>query len=536
MFTGIINWYNNQRVNASPLKTAQPNEIENDCLITYATKTGNAKDIAKSLYKMLNNQKVHTEYNSLSRIKPSVLTNTKKLFLVISTDGEGDLPAMAESFYKKLKKSDMTLNHLQFSILALGDSSYDLFCEAGKIYERLLIEKGATSILPRVDCDVDYTSKSKKWINNVSQLFAVSGSIPTVTDELATNHKKIKGIIHQVTPLSKGFTQAGCYHISIQCPDDISYIKPGDAIEIKPHNPDWMVLKVAHLLKITNDEKKLNALKKKLELTSVSKLTLEKYYQINPHQHLKTLLSETEHIKQFTNKANILDVFTLFPLPKGMHKKAFAILPKIKRRLYSVASSTANNTNEIHLTIKTIRFNFNEQMHEGAGSVQLTEYLELGNKITFKHKPNYSFRLPEDQSPIIMIGIGTGIAPFRGFLSEKQQLKRANHMWLIWGDKHQESDFLYEEELMQWQKNSTLEKLDLAFSRDEENKKYVQHIVEQKHNEILQWINQGAHIYVCGSIPMAKEVKNILAKVLSNHPSLSYDRLMELERYHEDAY
>ncbi len=506
----------------------------NKILVSYATKTGNSKYIAQKLYKQLSTENSDVEFKNISRIKPDILKQLQNFFLVISTDGEGDLPMMAEGFYKKLNKSDIDLQHLQYSICALGDSSYDMFCEAGKSFDKLLSTKKAKAIIPRADCDVEYEKSSAQWMSQVCKQFNANEHPNIIAEESIETSPKIKGTITEVTPLTQSISSPEFYHISIQCNDDISHIQPGDAIEIKPENPDWLVLKVARLLNVIHQDKKLKALKNKLELTSVSKPTLEQYLRINPNKSLKALLKNQEETAAFTAKANWVDVLTKFPLRKGDACKVMEMIPKIKKRLYSVAS--ASSKNELHLTVKTIRFHYNEQMHEGAGSVLLTEYMEVGQKIGFRHKTNESFRLPEDKSPIIMIGIGTGIAPFRGFLMENQIQNSKRKTWLIWGNKHKSSDFLYESELKEWHKNGVLNKMNLAFSRDGAHKKYVQHLLNDNAKELIQWIQKGAHIYVCGSIAMAKDVKETLMGILQNETKINYDSLVSEQRYHEDAY
>ncbi len=345
-------------------------------------------------------------------------------------------------------------------------------------------------------------------------------------------------MITELESLSKGVTDMPCYHIAIKCDTDIRFIKPGDAIEIKPQNPYWLVKSIASLVDASDDKKLLETLKCKKEITTISHSFIKEYNKFAENKKLRALQLDAESLQAYINKANVLDVLTDYP-GKINANQLIDSLSKIKKRLYSVASTSVNGSNELHLTVKAIRYQFNGFKHEGAGSNQLTQQFVVGKTLQFKHKPNLTFRLPENNVPIVMIGVGTGIAPFRGFLMERQYHGTLNNSWLIWGDKNRKRDFLYEDQLMEMYNNQTLGKIDVAFSRDGIQKEYVQDIVQQQKDELYRWLKKGAHIYVCGSLPMAKSVKETIQTILkdkNNPASIHYDDLLAQNRYHEDAY
>jgi len=546
--TGFFIWYTRKKEQQN-LKTQflnnQSNETliahterrhEHRTLILYATRSGNSKKIAQLARDFYHKQGIKTVLSNTKMIGPQQLYKYNRLLVVISTDGNGVPPAMANEFYKKLFSKDMRqLKHLSYSVCALGDSSYEKFCETGKQIDTRLSLLGAMPIYPKVECDTDFADKATSWIKSTFLAQYGNNTNLNTNFEIVENRLR-KGVIKYKTLLSTVNCNKPCYHIEIKSGELLTDIKPGDSVEIYPKNLDWLVDEICRLMNFTSAQTK-NLLTNQYEITSLTKNTIERYQSFANIDKLKELLLNNSELKKYLAKANFADL--LMDYPSALTDENLKdILPKKKGRLYSVASSTKLYPNELHLTVKAIRYNFKSRLHEGAGSVELTENIKVNDILSFKHYPNFEFRLPEDNSiPVILIGVGTGIAPFRAFLQENQYHESCSDIWLIWGDKHKEIDFIYEQELLDFQDKGILKKLNLAFSQDGEEKIYVQDLIKQNKAEFIEWVDKGAHIYVCGSLSMADNVKGIIEKIL-NQPEtgIKFSDMADNYRYHEDAY
>ncbi|MFV0267647.1 MAG: flavodoxin domain-containing protein, partial [Draconibacterium sp.] len=514
----------------------------NDWLIVYATRSGNAKMIATFLQVQFKRLGLNVRCRNISSLTSGQLKTTKYLFVVISTDGNGVPPSSAKSLFKQLETLKFKFTDLNYSICALGDSSYEAFCQAGKELDSLLKNNNAQSMLQRVDCDADFSERSTAWVTHSIQTVLQKEGLKLPDEfkpEVEVVKQKFKSLqVKEVVKLSKGDAEKSYYHIVLSSVEDLRYIKPGDSIEIFPKNPEWIIDAIFEVLKLHQNEKNRGWLIDECEITSLNKTTVEKYNGITKNHQLKQLLNDNKELRRYLAKANFHDLIVDYPgnLNANQLKE---ILPAKKGRLYSVASSSEAYRNELHITVKTIRFTFQRRKHEGAGSVELTANLKPGETIQFKHHPGIEFRLPEhEHAPIILIGIGTGIAPFRAFLQETQHEKSDRDIWLIWGGKYKATDFIYESELTNYQKSHILNKLDVIFSRDGSEKKYVQDLVKQNETRIVTWANKGAHFYVCGSLQMAEGVVSTITSILNSTTAskINFQELLRQGRYHEDAY
>ncbi|SHE71894.1 Sulfite reductase, alpha subunit (flavoprotein) [Mariniphaga anaerophila] len=549
--TGTILWAKRKRARLKfkrktgtrPISIPDAAEMNTDnWLIVYATRSGNAKMIATTLQAQFKRLGLPVKTRNISTLTSAQLKSIKYLFIAISTDGNGIPPPSAKNIFTELKNSDYLLNSLNYSVCALGDSAYDAFCQAGKNLDKYLRNKGANSIIQRVDCDADFSEPSTKWINQSIRAVLLNEKIE-LTKELKTNveitKKEFRQLqVKEIAKLSNGNLQKPCYHIVLQSDENLSSIKPGDSIEIFPQNPEWLVTNILNALQLPSNKKVRDWLLNECEITTLNKTTIEKYNYFAENRNLTRLLNDGASLRKYLAKANFHDLIVDFPAAIT-EKQLKETVPGKKGRLYSAASSTAYFPNEIHLTVKTIRYTFQSRKHEGAGSIELTNNLVAGDTIRFRHYPNLEFRLPENtNAPLILIGIGTGIAPFRAFLQQNEFDNSNREIWLIWGDKNRENDFLYEKELLDFKEKNSLTKLDTAFSRDGNPKVYVQHLVEQNESDFIRWMNKGAHVFVCGSINMAEGTKTAIEKVLNNHSAstITFHELIEQQRYHEDTY
>ena len=519
----------------------QRNKKAYDTCILYATVSGNSKKIATLTQKFYSRHGIKASCHSTKKLLPQKLKGYKNLLVVISTDGEGDPPPMAIRFFDGLFSKNMSrLQDLRYSVCALGDSSYEKFCETGKQIDERLAQLGATPILPRVDCDADYSDAAIKWIKQtLHSLNGNSSGMEQPDISIDTLPVPIETKITKKRLLSSQKSDNPCFHLELRSKEDLSDILPGDSIDIKPLNPSWMIKEI---LKEIKDAKTDDTFEKFLlseaEITTLSKSTVLNYQKKANNRVLQGLINNPKDLKDFVLKANFLDLLTDFPV-ELTSLDVRGILPKLKGRLYSVASDNHFTQNELHLTVKAVRFNFRKRKHEGAGSIHLTEQLSVGTSIQIKHYPNLEFRLPEKTgTPLILIGVGTGVAPFRAFWQKYKRINVQQKIWLIWGDKYRDTDFIYKDEINQMSSENIIKNLDVVFSREGDNKIYVQDILQKRRAELQIWIKNGAHIYVCGSLAMAASIKETFLGLSEDDqlPDINWEKLFEEGRYHVDAY
>lgn len=518
-----------------------------ELLILYGTKSGNAKLIAEQAQKYFDKNGIKSACKNMAGFDPVKLNETQKLLVVVSTHGEGEPPPSAERFFKVCLSEEMPeLPKLNYSICALGDSSYEEFCRAGKELDSRFAELGAKAFYPRKDCDLEFSEDAVQWIKQSAAAITSNSekSVPNDNNkpEFGTDKTYTSKITERIL-LTKGDEVAPVYHLALDVENTGIQYKIGDSVEIIPENPWWLVDSVIREL-VKNetgkpDTAKLkNQLIKEFELTTLSKKTVQDYANHSKISTLQVLLQTPDELKKYLEKANMLDLLRDYPA-KMQITDFLNILPKIKGRKYSIASSQKSFQNELHLTIKTIRYNYQGNLHEGATSVYANEFLPINSTIQFKLSANESFQLPKSaETPIIMIGVSTGIAPFRAILQEREAMQQTGKTWLIWGNKYRDKDFLYYDEIVHFKSNGILEKLDTAFSCDTGEYKYVNDILLAKCEDLTEWLIKGAHIYVCGSLKMAHNVKKTLAKICSEKQDnlLSFDEICKQQRYHEDAY
>ncbi|MEX0981963.1 MAG: flavodoxin domain-containing protein [Bacteroidales bacterium] len=524
------------------------NRQNTDTLILYGSKSGNAKKVAQLAQKYLMKNGHKTSFVNIKKYSPENLQRVQHLLVIISTHGEGDPPPAAKGFFKEVLSNNMSsLAHLKYSVCALGDSSYRLYCEAGRKMDNRLKELNAKPFYPRTECDVDFSASAVKWIKGSCQ--QLNGSCKINGNDIIENKALSKATYHarlvNKKVLSAGNTKKLCYHIELKTEHRDINFKPGDSIEILPENPTWLVEKILNITGIelgncVNGNKNLSSkLLKELEITSISERTLRKYHEKVNNKILTSLLETPRELSAYLTCANVLDMLTDFNSTSFSISDLEDILPPVRYRQYSIASGQKNCTS-VELTIKPVKYLYKDSWHEGAASNYLCHTLDIGTSISFRLFRNPDFYLPKVLSlPVIMIANGTGIAPFRAFLQQRETLGLIGKTWLLFGERCSYSDFYYKEEMVAFQQNGVLEKLNVAFSRDREQKVYVQDIIEEKSDELLNWLQDGAHIYVCGSLKMGKSVMKVLNAMLRGKKVegiSGVENLISLCRYHEDVY
>ncbi len=523
---------------------------KSDITILYGGKSGNAAFVANEAGKQFVKHGLAARVVNMSSYPVHLVKNEKMLLIVASTHGEGDPPPSVIRFYNYLFSQEEYLGNLQYSVCALGDSSYEFFCKTGKDIDERLNELGASRFYPRADCDAEFGPNAVSWITGIlNQHLSTSATeeITIKTDQEVHYHN---ALIKEKYRLNEGSSD-GIYHLVLGIDSlQVSY-QPGDSIGVIPQNPCELVteiLKTVHWSReqsviFDNVEFQLgHLLQNKLEITTLRKSVICKYQQFAQHKQLEELISAEDQLNAYLGQHDLLDLLIDFPCE--MNAQEFvSVLPGILPRYYSIASSQQCNPAELHLTVKQVQFNARERTRKGSCSTYLNQCLQVGTQVQFKLMSGNSFRLPEKSDvPVILIASGTGIAPFRAFLQERE-LQKSGDNWLIFGEKHQESDFLYQKEIKKWLNHRVLTRFDPAFSRDDENKIYVQDKIHENADEIYQWLNKGACIYVCGSLKMGMGVRQTILKLYekkhkgeSEVPGFYLDRLIGAGRYREDLY
>ncbi|WP_138416170.1 assimilatory sulfite reductase (NADPH) flavoprotein subunit [Aquibacillus sediminis] len=556
------------------VSTEQQAPIETrEITILYGTDTGNSQGLAEELFQKLEQQDFKVSVSSMDDFKPKSIKKVEDLLIVTSTDGDGDPPDNAISFHEFLhSKKAPKLDDLRFSVLALGDTSYEFFCQTGKDFDKRLEELGGERIYPRVDCDLDFEEPAAEWLEGViaklneskgaSQPGEVAASAsqagaPTDQPNYSKKNPFHAEIIETINLNGRGSNKE-TYHLELDLEGSNLDYEPGDSLGIIPQNDPTLVDK---LLEETgwnpdesvpiNKEGDLLSLREAListfEITTLTKPLLEKLSELTTNEELKQLLESVDRdaINGYLEGRDLLDVYRDFGPWKVTAQEFINVLRKMPVRLYSIASSAQANPDEVHLTIGKVEYEAHGRERKGVCSGQIAERVEVGDTLPVFVQKNQSFRLPENpETPVIMIGAGTGIAPYRSFLEEREELDAEGDTWLFFGDQHFMTDFLYQTDWQQWMKDGVLTKMDVAFSRDTEEKIYVQHRMLAKSKELYQWLEKGAHVYVCGDEKhMAKDVQQALLSIIEKEGNMSVEEaenylatMRKEKRYQRDVY
>ncbi|MFC0328638.1 assimilatory sulfite reductase (NADPH) flavoprotein subunit [Paenibacillus sepulcri] len=540
--------------------------------VLFGSQTGNCNGLAKKLSKKLEEQGLTVSLSSMADFKPNNLKKVQDLLLLVSTHGEGDPPDNAISFYEFLhSKRAPQLEDLRFSVLALGDTSYEFFCQTGKDLDARLEELGGKRIIPRVDCDVDFDEPAAEWISNVLGSLSTASAAPasaangaaavvSVTEsesEYSRTNPFQAEVLENLNLNGRG-SDRETRHLEISLEGSNLQYEPGDSLGIYPENHPRLVDELIGFMGWNADESVAinksgetrslrEALLRHFEITVLTKPLFEQLANLPSGSVMRELLAagREQELRAYLNDKDLLDLvqdYSLAGVPAG---EFVSHLRKIPGRLYSIASSPKAFPDEVHVTVRTVRYEAQGRDRYGVCSVQLAERVQPGDTLPVYIQHNSNFKLPENPAaPIIMIGPGTGVAPFRAFLGEREETGAEGESWLFYGDQHFSTDFLYQIEWQRWLKDGVLTRLDVAFSRDTDKKVYVQHRMLEKSREFYEWLQKGACVYVCGDEKkMAHDVHAALATILEQEggmsPEEASDYLIQLQqqkRYQRDVY
>jgi len=513
------------------IATSNPTIVESQAvsvkpLIIYGTETGNSKKVASQLLANFKKNKIQAKSVDVFQFDASKLEKETLVLFVMSTQGEGEFPQNAVAFYENLKAADVNLNKVSYAVLGLGDTSYPLFCNAGVLLDEVLAEKGAQRLLPLVKADVDFAETVSLWESDLQKVFQNQGSSEVVSKTTATasTKKNYTGrISHKVVLNDKGSNKE-TYHIEIESDDVIAY-EPGDALGVFPKNKESEIKAIADYF----DEDNYSILSDK-NIKGLSKKSLD-------------ALSKVLDITIDEDKTDLLDVITKYQPKKVKLEEIVALLHPIAPRLYSISSSSEAHDGQVHLTVNLNIFKVGDEIKSGLASQFLADF-PLETELEFYIHKNQNFRLPSEDTDLIMIGPGTGIAPFRSFLAHRDATGAEGKNWLFFGEQHFVLDFYYQTEIQEWITTGVLSKLDTAFSRDQERKIYVQDRIREKAKEFNAWIENGASIYICGQKnPMSQDVEQTILEVIASERNITIEAaglvLEELEnkgKYQKDVY
>lgn len=542
--------------------------VSKEVTILYGSQSGNAQGLAENAASKLEGNGFQVTISSMSDFKFNNLKKVQNLLISVSTHGEGDPPDNTLSFHEYLHgRRAPSLEGLRFSVLALGDSSYEFFCETGKQFDKRLEELGGTRLFPRMDCDLDYDEPAAEWLEGVisslnegqgSSVAAVPATIASVGEQTYSRTNPFKAEVLENINLNGRGSNKETHHLELSLEGSGLAFEPGDSLGIYPKNDSDLVdmlLKELNwdpeeIVKV-NKQGEVRQLRESLisdfEITVLTKSLIEQASQLSDNEDLKELLvpGNEERLKEYREGRDLLDFVRDFGSWGESAQEFVSILRKIPARLYSIASSLSAYPDEVHLTIGAVRYESHGRDRKGVCSILCADRLQPGDLLPVYIQHNQNFKQPKNpDTPIIMIGPGTGIAPFRSFIQDREESEAKGKTWLFFGDQHFVTDFLYQTEWQKWLETGALTKMDVAFSRDTEEKVYVQNRMREHSGKLYEWLQEGAAVYICGDEKnMAHDVHNTLIEIIEKEGNMSHadaqaylEELQQNKRYQRDVY
>ena len=560
-FWGVLNQQSGTAV-AAPAPAA---EVPTITLIS-ASQTGNARRVAEALRDDLLAAKLNVKLVNAGDYKFKQIAAEKLLVVVTSTQGEGEPPEEAVALHKFLfSKKAPKLDGTAFAVFGLGDTSYEFFCQSGKDFDNKLAELGAERLLDRVDADVEYQAAAAEWRARVVEALkarapvaapaqlATSGAVNDIHTSPYTKEAPLTATLSVNQKITGRNSEKDVRHIEIDLGDSGLRYQPGDALGVWYQNDPQLVKELVELLWLKGDEpvtvegKTLplsEALQWHFELTVNTATIVENYATLTRSESLLPLVGDKAQLQQYAAATPIVDMVRFSPVQLDA-EALIGLLRPLTPRLYSIASSQAEVESEVHVTVGVVRYEIEGRARAGGASSFLADRVEEDGEVRVFIEHNDNFRLPANpETPVIMIGPGTGIAPFRAFMQQRAADGAQGKNWLFFGNPHFTEDFLYQVEWQSYVKEGLLTRIDLAWSRDQQQKIYVQDKLREQGAELWRWINDGAHIYVCGDANrMAKDVENTLLEVIAEYGAMDAEAadefLSELRverRYQRDVY
>ena len=558
------------RVNQQPDMVSAPVSAPAAASITLisASQTGNARRVAEQLRDDLIAAKLNVNLVNAGDYKFKQIGQEKLLLIVASTQGEGEQAEEAVALHKFLQsKKAPQMKDTAFAVFALGDTSYEFFCQAGKDFDTRLGELGAERLLDRVDADVEYKDVAQAWRKRIVDVLkqrvpadvsaqaapTLAGSVNQIDSSPYTKELPLTATLAVNQKITGRDSDKDVRHLEIDLGDSGLRYQPGDALGIWFENDPQLVQEIVELLWLKGDEtvevndKKLSlsdALQHHIELTQNTTPIIEKYAGLCRDEQLTGLLADKSALQHYAQTVPFVDMVRRAPTELDAQQLVDLLRP-LTPRLYSIASSQAETESEVHITVGVVRYDIDGRPRSGGASGYLADRLEEDGELKVFIEHNDNFRLPANpETPVIMIGPGTGIAPFRAFIQQRDNDGATGKNWLFFGNPHFTDDFLYQVEWQRYVKDGLLTHISLAWSRDQAEKVYVQDKLREQGAEVWQWLQEGAHVYVCGDANrMAKDVEQALLEIIAEYGVMDLETadeyLSELRldrRYQRDVY
>ncbi|HCD1255046.1 TPA: NADPH-dependent assimilatory sulfite reductase flavoprotein subunit [Citrobacter amalonaticus] len=555
----------NQQPGAAVAIPAPVAEMPGITLVS-ASQTGNARRVAEALRDDLLAAKLSVTLVNAGDYKFKQIANEKLLVVVTSTQGEGEPPEEAVALHKFLfSKKAPKLENTAFAVFGLGDTSYEFFCQSGKDFDNKLAELGGERLLDRVDADVEYQAAAAEWRARVVEVLksrapvatqaqpVASGAVNEIHTSPYTKEAPLSATLSVNQKITGRDSEKDVRHIEIDLGDSGLRYQPGDALGVWYQNDPALVKEIVELVWLKGDEPVTvngqslslsEALQWHVELTVNTANIVENYATLTRSDSLLPLVGDKAQLQHYATTTPVVDMLRFSPAQLDAQALVDLLRP-LTPRLYSIASSQAEVESEVHITVGAVRYEVEGRARAGGASSFLADRVEEDGEVRVFIEHNDNFRLPTNpETPVIMIGPGTGIAPFRAFMQQRAAEGASGKNWLFFGNPHFTEDFLYQVEWQRYVKEGVLSRIDLAWSRDQKEKVYVQDKLREQGAELWRWINDGAHIYVCGDANrMAKDVEQALLDVIAEFGAMDAESadefLSELRverRYQRDVY
>jgi len=554
---------------STPAATAAPATASPELTVLYGTESGNSEGLADQTVKAAKHAGFKAKAVNMADLKVAKLKEMQNLLVIVSTWGEGDPPETAVDFYQDFMSDKAPrLENTRFSVLSLGDTSYEHFCKMGQDFDSRLAGLGAKRVFDRKDCDVDFDDDFATWhvgaLTALEELAVPEASATTAATPAATTAAPVQysrknpfpAALNERALLNGKGSAKETIHLEFDLAGSGLSYETGDALAVIPHNAEDVIedflkstrLDPENLVLIKEEEFSLReALTSQLDITSLTLPVIKRYNEIAKDAKLDTLLDPVnkKDLQEYLYGREIIDLFHEFPAREITADALVGILRKLPPRLYSIASSPKAHPDEVHLTVGVVRYDAHGRERKGVCSTYLADRIAEGEKAGVFVTPNKHFKVPADNdAPMIMVGPGTGIAPFRAFIEERKAIGAQGKNWLFFGDQHYLTDFLYQTEWQDYLADGILTKLDVAFSRDQQQKVYVQDRMRANSKEFYAWLEQGASFYVCGDASrMATDVDVALHDIVAQEGGLSKEAAAEYvkqlkadKRYLRDVY
>jgi len=537
-------------VPAAPPKAAAP------LTVIYASESGNSEALAGNVAKLARKQGFKPKVVDFADLDLTTLPKAGKLIAIAATWGEGEPPARAVRAYGELMgEGAPRLDGVEFAVLALGDTSYAEFCAIGKALDARFEALGGKRAAERADLDLDFEKPAADWIKGALKALAPAEQPDNVVavdfaragageeDESEPSREPVVAEVVEHVNLNSSRSDKETIHLALAFEDGAPAYEPGDSLELFPENDPQLVDEILKAAGLSGDEALRTALLAERDITTLSAATIERFVKATGHADAQTLIDSGE-ARAWIEGRHLIDLLETYPA-KLTAEHLGTITRPLPPRAYSIASSRKEVGDEVHLAIAAVRYETHGRARSGVASVHVADRIRDGAKLRVRLKPNRHFRLPQDPATdIIMVGPGTGVAPFRAFVQERRAVEAPGRSWLFFGDRHFIHDFLYQLEWQDALEDGSLTKIDVAFSRDQPEKVYVQDRITQHAQELVSWLDGGAYFYVCGDAKnMAKDVRAAVVgayqTVKNLSPADAEAQVAALERghrYQQDVY